>query len=101
MMKKFDVAFLVAFLLAAITAILQELKMTNLMTVAAAAEKLGVSPFTVRARLKRGELPHIRLQTPTGQPPQYAFTSDDVEIHLRQWGFGAKPGPRPRKAVDV
>ena len=72
----------------------------DLMTVGRAAEVLGVSPLTVRHHIQRGIIECQRLSTPRGSAEQYVLSAAEVERHLRERGYGAKFGPRPKAAVD-
>lgn len=54
---------------------------TPLLTVAKAAERLGVSDDTVRALVRAGKLSHIRIGTGEQKPP-IRFTEEDLAAFI-------------------
>lgn len=62
-------------------------------TSAQAAERLGLSPISVRRLIRTGRLPATRLG------PMYVIEEDDLELVRVRRPVGRPPGPTPPKRI--
>ena len=78
--------------------------MPTLLTTGRAAEELGLSRQTVKARIARGELPASRIIGVAGRD-LYVLDAADIERHLEERGRGAPagrpPDEGPKRLSDV